>query len=173
MFKIPKDIEPLIIRKLEQHLFEYISLSQELSFNGAEADRLDLNEYVSTVFEFYFKLITEGTAEDWNWEMYRDIKLQWNGEEVKTEEDIVQSVIFNLGKHSNSLHTGEKWIKVPSEDPLILSFEPVSGVNLKISDLNELKGKYDLIRDIEYVCVASESGVGTLQRLHVHLYRLD
>jgi hypothetical protein len=133
---------------LDRHLLEYLRHSQEISFNGSEEDRREFNEYASTVLDL---LVNLRIGEDavgkvmWSFEDFKRAKSEWKP--TISRDGIIDAVIYNVGSHSNSLHTGEKWL-VTSQSEKEVVFESVADVEVSSKDLIELKQKYSQVEDV-------------------------
>lgn len=152
-FYIDGSKKDLVLEALSYHISEYLRVSQEISFQGTNEDRKLLNEYLALVFESLFMLSLGQSQNTCSWEDF--IKSRRVVSNLDEEEKLIESVIYNLGSHSSSIPTGEKWELIEEEEDS-LTFTALTILDIKDSQIQELKKDFPQIKDVSFSSFGGE-----------------
>lgn len=148
MIKVTDGNQSPLHSLLEATLSEYLMVHQRLCLEGSEQDLQKLREFADSCLQHYIKVAVSGKPMVWNFDLFEQTWAESQERPTRwLKADLIEYVVYNLGDHKSSMHTGVKWHLEEDQNGL-MRFSSVFTPSVKFSQLTDAKNNFPFIEEI-------------------------
>lgn len=148
MIKVTEENQLALNLILEATLSEYLMIHQRLCLEGSSQDHQKLIEFANSCLQYYIKVAISGKQLEWDWTLFEQtwVEMQKKPND-KLKEKLIDFVVYNLGDHQSSMHTGVKW-HLEEDTRGLMRFSSIFTPSVKLSQLMDAKSNFPFIEEI-------------------------